>query len=550
MTKGNTARRYLEPSLCGVAAAISLLFLLQGPTLARWLGLHLPKAMTIRSKGTRFYDFGHAEGFAYQLEVIGVIGLLISMLWLLDYFLGDHPQALEWKTRLVALAQGQWVDWILSGCLLVALLIYSWWVNDPPDLTPSNARIHWVDVGTWQHYDSYFYAVNTVVRTLLYPLPALMPMIFLSVSVCGMHLIGRKLFRFSLSGFVTASAFVISGNMLLFTPAAEDVSINFALIIITLLSFLYRTPYWCGVACLVVFLARPNLGVLFGSAMLVDATFIALRARGQGLARMAITVVRDRFLLSNSLVFLFGLFVWFGFLTQIGENYLLPDSSVMTTFNSIKPIEVEGFTISALSGAYFLHMLWVFPVSFSLALVLAPVLLSRLTQSSRRAVCYCLVATILGVLYHEYKPLFYFNIRYLSYYWPLIIVVGLVIWVECLPAKRRLLLVCALVLSTVGIYDGTRADRSEIVATEFPYSLYPHRFELWDWSDGKSVYAEYKSKGERNMLSYLFKTKKVGLLPDDLAELPEDSIVVMRSRVDTKLLKVLYDDDYVHVYLK
>jgi hypothetical protein len=400
-----------------VLGAVALLAWPAAPRVAFHLGRWLPAAAVVRSRGTPFPALPQALPFtlratAFALLAASVVGC-IARFW---------PRRWRWTTRVDVVAV---VLVVLAGAAIYGFFGY------PHNAIPTNSRIHWVDIYNIRA-DSWFYALVKLPHRLFYNEPYALQAINGAVNVALMYLIGRTIFRRGPLPVVLALTYLGSSLMLAFANTAEDVQLNVAALLFAYLMYLRRSTPWLGIALFVVVLGRPQL--VYISAVVVAVEFLVQERReGQGRFR---NLFSNRFLLGNVGIAA-GIFVaWDVFLTLRHQNWFLHNGRLIdTVLVDLKPLPTDGFTISAFSGAYILHGLWIFPAFLTLGAIVALVRIRELPNTAKRALLFGVFAVGGGVLISEAEPLFYFNFRYLAYLFPLLAVAAFTCLV--LPARRR-----------------------------------------------------------------------------------------------------------------
>ena len=120
----------------------------------------------------------------------------------------------------------------------------------------------------------------------------------------------------------------------------------------------------------------------------------------------------------------------------LGDRYFFTNGRIIDSgpISNAEPIEIEGFTISAFSGTYLGHGLWVMPLVFMLGAVAAVARAPNLPEPTERLVYFSAVGALVVLAVHESQPLFYYNVRYLTYIWPFVFVLS---WCAFATVDRR-----------------------------------------------------------------------------------------------------------------
>ncbi len=255
---------------------------------------------------------------------------------------------------------------------------------------------------------------------LFYNKPYLLQALNGALNVSLMYAIGRSAFRSSrLVAVLLALSFLASSLILLFANTAEDVQLNLAVLLLALLLYVRRSTPWLGVVLLVVVLGRPQLIGIW--VAFVFAELLAGESK-PGLGRIR-SVLADRFVTVNLGVAVALFAAWDLFLVVRNQNWLFHNGVVIDNFlTSLKPISVDGFTIGRFSGAYVLHSFWMYPLVLWIAAGVALFRVRELSVVSRRTLVFALLVVFSGLLVSEAEPLSYYNVRYLAYGLPFLII--------------------------------------------------------------------------------------------------------------------------------
>lgn len=516
----------------GGLVVTGFLLILHGDALADALTRALPQAVTVKSAGT-FYP-ALDEALPFMLRGLGASVLFA----VLAGFLACH-----WSIRWKARQRWEWA--IVAGLGIVAAALYGW-LSLPHNAFPTNARVHWVDI-FFDRQDNYFYTLVKL-HAPFYDYPHIFQALNGAVNVCLIYLIGRSLSRSLLVPAVMALSYVGAGLMLVFANGAEDVSLGVTTLLAVLLLYLRRRSPWVGLGLFVATLARPQFIFLlfaFVAAELLERE----RTPGSGI------LSRYRFLWQNLLVFGAAFVLWNGWLVATGNNWLLTaEGLIATPLLGIEPQEIDGFLLHRFSGAYVGHLAWLLPVPLVVGNVIAVVRRRALDPDARRALWLVAGFAALNLAFLEYHVMHYYNVRYLSYLFPLLLVTA---WFPVVLNQgeqelgwRRAGAVALLALAPLTQYQQGFHARQNVA--EHPVAtVFEDRQQLRELADDRPIRTTIESHTHRNYLAYVFRRPHESIRVVEQGRVgrdgSEESVVVTRSLEGYEDLRVLYDNGKVKV---
>lgn len=501
--------------LAGVIAC-GVLLTLFASEFALFFARFLPWRSEVKSAGTFFPAFPNVA--PEIIERVGWIMIAAPMVALvLSAFRGNKFVSNRIVTSLGA------------GALALGTALWVGWLATPHNGFPSNARIHWVDFQTVRP-DRYFYAAKRLPHVLFYEMPPVWQALNAAILVGLCVLIARQL-GFSLAASVLLSAIVAtSGNFLLFANTAEDVFINLALVLVVIAASLYGRAVWLGLALAVLLLGRPQFIVIFPAVALAElivagrrrkwpdrarsihvATALAVAAAGTAVAQVVFSIVGDRYLFVNG---------------QIIDGGAVEQSVAR---------EIDGFTIYAFSGTYVTHLLWVLP---TITLVLAAVAAVRATHLDREAettVYFCGVSVVTMLALHEAQPLLYFNIRYLTYLFPFLVVMS---WAAVQTVQRddrvadsrshQWIAPFVFVLAILAplTIPADAVDTKRRLENRPETELLDVRDELRALAEGRTVFLDFPASSSQNYAAYVLRRGVDTVRLVDDGETPADGLVI------------------------
>jgi hypothetical protein len=419
---------------------------------------------------------------------------------------------------------------VFTVFLLCATAVWFGWLSFDHNAFSSNSRIHWVDYFVpSSRMDDYAYALIRIPHYLFYENPYIWQSLNAAANAGILLLIARRIGLTPLASLGAASAIAISGNLLVFANTGEDLLFNFGLIALVLLSLTFQKPVWIGVCLALATLGRPQFMllvpcVLAGEVLTDIRHHRSLRAiRWPYLVSIAVTV--GVLISASQMLF-----------TVIGDRYLFVDGRIMTFSANwqISSIEVDGFLIDAFSGTYLWHFLWIFPAPVLLGALASLWFVPRLDRRVQALVHTSAFGIVALLLLSEAIPLLYFNVRYLTYLLPFLLVMAWSLiasvdkhksWASGSPRVRVLLTVCML-LSPIVIPSGA-LDGRRIRAERVEYELLEVRNELRTAAaESEQVLLVEYARGRRNFVAYVLRDDVRSIVPFDPEALPARSLVI------------------------
>jgi len=390
-------------------------------TIARVIADILPLRMTVSSAGTAYPAFAEAAPFMIRtmglVILAGVAGGLIAT--------RERVTALLRRHECVA-------TWVALGLLLAGTAVLYGWLAYPHNAGPSNSRIHWVDI-FYNRRDRFFYVLVKPFHMLFYEMPHVLQALNGVVNVALVYAIGARLFASRWIALLMSLSFAASGLMLGFANGAEDVMINVAFLLLVVLLAVRRSPL-LGVGLFLVHLGRPPFilfAIAFAAAEILFSTPEGERVTLRGLLRGA---VRNRYL-TRTLAVTGGLFLlWHLSLWIAGVNWILANGRLFDVPSfDLQARSIDGFDIYPWSMTYTLHLLWIIPAPILLTNAAAALGLRRMKREDARLFVFIWLFVGAHLLMSEYISQLYFNVRYLTYLFPLTMITA---WMA-LRIRRR-----------------------------------------------------------------------------------------------------------------
>ena len=506
----------------------------------------LPGRMRLRSLGTNFESFDEvAADIIARTGLVLVAGCAIAAL---HVQLQSRGVSLQIADRRVHTA--------ITTAVVVVTAAWYGWLATPHNAFPSNARFHWVDYITWDT-DDYFYALGRIPHRIFYDAPWMWQSINAAIAVVLCYLIARRMGIGRGLSTALSTVIAVSGNLLIFANTAEDVLLNITLILLLLYASLRRIGWFVGLALLLLILGRPSFSII-ALAIPTAELLAALRHRHRPSRQQVMYV------LSAAIVAMLGVLVTQTYFTIAGRRYFLTEGRLVFVpeLEGLEPREVDGFTLSAWSGAFSSHMFWVIPVFFLLGAAGAVVTANRRERHVESTVYLAVSSVVLLLIVLEANPLLYYNIRYLTYLLPLLLVAS---WSLVAPdalhgpdtdddssqsgpviSGWRSLVAALLILGPVafpadpvGIKRGIE-DRPE-------HELLEVRDELRELSRDRIVYLQFGATSTRNYLAYVLRDNPARIkLPDE--EPPGPGVVIARRDDVPPGTKTLLETDSFVVF--
>jgi hypothetical protein len=505
----------------------------------------LPGRMRLRSLGTNFDSFDEVGA-----DIVARTG------WVLLAACGVAVVAGWLRARDVRpTTDDRRIHFALTGALVVATAAWYGWLATPHNAFPSNARFHWVDYITWDT-DDYFYALGRIPHRIFYDAPWMWQSINAALAVWLCYLIARRIGCGRGMSTALASLIALSGNLLLFANSAEDVLLNVTLMLLLLYASLRRVGWFVGLALLLLILGRPSFSVV-ALALPIGELLVALRHRRRPTRQQVVYVA------TAAAVTAVGVLVTQIYFTIAGRRYFLTEGRLVYVpeLDGVTPREVDGFTLSAWSGAFATHLLWVIPV-FVLVGAIAAAVVARRQEVHVEATVYLAVSgALLLVVVLESNPLLYYNVRYLTYLLPLLAVAA---WSLLAPGVigpadsgrarepvvtpavvTRAFVAAALVLGPL-VFPADPVGIKRAIEQRDELELLDVNTELRELAEGRTVFLTFGSSSTRNYVSYVLRSN-----PNDI-KLPGDSgpgLVIARREDAPAGVEPLLETDSFVVYL-
>lgn len=470
-----------------------MLFTLGGLTLTLFGGLlaaelenALPKAVTVKSAGTFYPQMDTALPFMIR-------GLGVSLV-----FAAASAALYARRQGPFPLASGP--SWIVPVALVIGAGLLYTWLAFPHNAFPTNARIHWVDIFFERQHD-YFYTLVKL-HALSYDYPHIFQGLNGGLNVLLVYLIARRLTSSIVLAGAMAASYLGSGQVLLFANGAEDVSLSVAALLFVFWLYLQRTSPWLGLAMFVATLARPQfVFVLFAFVL---AELVAPRWKLNSEEKPPFRFVWQN-LLSFSLVFV----TWHGWLLVTSNNWLLTEHGVIASpLVNIEPQEIDGFLLHQFSGAYVGHLAWLLPLPLIVGNVIAALLRRELSRQEEGVLWLAWAFGLLNIAFLEYHVMHYYNMRYLAYLVPFLLITA---WLPIIARNRKtgslsavqIAGIVVLALAPLTQYQQGFVAK-ENVAEHPVASLFDDRQELRQMAQGRDVCTTIQSHTHRNYIAYVF----------------------------------------------
>lgn len=503
----------------GVGVVGAILTVVPGPFAAtvEWL---LPGRAQISSRGRSYPPFWEiSEELVRNTGIALLLSAIVTAL----------------VTRLDMPSQTKRFDRAVTVVIVAGTSLWYGWLAYPHNAFPSNARFHWVDYLTFND-DYFFYAAARLPHMLFYEVPHVWQAINAGLVAWLCYLVGVQLGLARRLANLLALAPAISANLLQFSSTAEDVLMNVLLALLVIYASLLRRPLVFGLALALAVTGRPPFILFVAAAVLAEI----VPALGRRDARSIDWRYIVRFSMWSGVFIAFSQVVF----ELFGDRYFFVNGRVVDTgpLDLATPVEVEGFTISAFSGTYLGHAVWMIPIVLIVGALGAVVTASRKHPAVTRTIWFCVLCAASILFVHEYRPQTAYAQRYLTYAVPFVLVAA---WAVLAPshaprlrwerfgmtAPGQVLVAASLTfgLMTLPVDPiGERATRNE--RPEF--ELLEIRYALRELATDRCVYFGDGAKSSRNFMSYVLKSevwpiRRIGDTPD--ASFAPDSLVVRRK---------------------
>ena len=425
---------------------------------------------------------------------------------------------------------------LVPGAVIVLTGVWYAWLATPHNGYPSNARIHWVDYLTWDS-DDFFYALGRIPHEIFYDVPWLWQGINAALATWLCYLCARRMDIGWIAATLLSTTVALSGNLLRFANTAEDVLLNVTLLLFVTYAVLRRNGYLTGVALALAILGRPPfvvLGVALAAAELLTAAFhrrpqtepTPVRYVSQAAAvALAITVVAQ------------GLFTFWG------RRYFLANGRLIDVpeLRDLEPREVDNFTIFPFSGTFAGHLLWALPVIILIGAIWGLITVRQREASTAVAVYFAGLSVIALLLILEANPLLYYNVRYVTYLFPLASVMA---WSVLAPrttptgrtSRAHVTLVALLVLAPMAIPSDPVGLKRDLESRSEP-DLLDIRDDLRTLADGRRVVVDFGGLGSRNYIAYVLRHDIADVVLSSESDPEPGDILITRNQVDGAVLR-------------
>ena len=515
----------LQRSLVGLAT-LGVACIVLADRIVELLVRLLPGRMRLRSLGTNFESFDEiGADIITRAGIVLVAGCLCAAIY---GRLQSRGVVLRIEDRRIHFA--------ITTAMVVGTALWYGWLATPHNAFPSNARFHWVDYITWDT-DDYFYALGRIPHRIFYDAPWMWQSINAAMAVSLCYLIARQMGIGRGLSTALSSVIAISGNLLIFANTAEDVLLNVTLLLLLLYASLRRIGWFVGLALLLLILGRPSFAII-ALAIPTAELVVALRHRERPSRQQTMYV------LSAAIVVAVGVLVTQIYFTIAGRRYFLTEGRLVFVpeLEGLEPREVDGFTLSAWSGAFVSHMLWVIPIFVLLGAVGALIMANRRERNVESTVYLAVSSVVLLVVVLEGNPLLYYNIRYVTYLLPLLLVAS---WSLLAPdallpspasdeqgraspavAGYRSLVAALLILGPVA-FPANPVGIKRAIEERPERELLAVSDELRELAGNRNVYLEFGATSTRNYLAYVLRDNPARIrLPD--SERPSPGLVIAR----------------------
>lgn len=511
------------------AFVVGLIWVLAAGGIADVIGALLPERAKVRGLGTNFERFEmvaptvvRRSGFV--LMGAAAVGAVVEIAT-------RHERVASFADVVAETRHRRWVRPATQVAIAAGTAVWYGWLAHPHNAYRSNARFHWVDYLTFDS-DNYFYAAGRIPHLVFYDSPHLWHAINAGLVVLVVAWIANRLRLSWLASLGMCVTPALASNVLLFADSAEDVLLNMLLLLLLIAAMLAHRPTLVGLALSGVVLGRPSFIVLV--ACVPGAVVLHAVRECAGSWTNRIKLVDWRFAglsLASMVVSTAVLQILF---TVLGRRYMFTRGRVIDTgpLEDIHPTDVDGFMISAFSGTYTLHLLWVLPLTLLLGAFMSVWAARRYPTVDATAVYFCGLASVAIPFVHESQPLGYYNIRYLCYVWPFVFVMS---WIAFARRQRHgppswiAGLVALLVLGTVVLpVDpiGTKRrieERSETELLEF-------RREVDELVGDGNVIITFGGGSTENLLAYVIRDQRRKISRVAWDQVDDDDSVVITGR--------------------
>ncbi len=535
------SRTFLIAHAALTALGVACLFL-PGKLTIRLVHL-LPVAFTVRSGGTSLEAFAVlGPSIIRRFGACLLLGVGLSTAWLVLPHTTVQRIAATCRRACSLPHTSSRTRTLCRSVLLFAVPFAAFfWLSTPHNAFSTNSRIHWVDYLTLRS-DVFFYAGGRIPHFLFYEHPSLWQGINAGLLALTIDAILRRLSFGRWSAAALSLLFFGAGILLIFGDTGEDVLLNFLLLSLLLLSLTHHSALLRGLALALVVIGRPEFFSMFGAylaLMLYDLWCVRRSTDG------------DHESMRSRSIFHATVFGWAAagvaasqvLFTIFGERYLFINGQILDLgpLKDLKPITLDGFTISPFSGANFGHFLWVLPIGFTVCLAAFAI---DLLPSRRRnedpwplrnlVAAFCIFATAATVLLHELKPIEYLNVRYLAYTYPFVFVGGAVA-IEGIRSRRPRsgVLLWTIAISSLFVLPVHPLQHRDHLAARIETQLFDHVDELRDARHDGIVVATFGGRSTKNAMAYVFRMAPGNVLlvkPVAAGTTPGSILIVRRDQ--------------------
>lgn len=544
------ARFLTRPEVVLTAAALlatsvlAATLYMQPDVIATWLAEHvLPLAALPRSMGSYYPGFLQEGGFAYQIARLGVLIFVTITFWVIAK-IATSSKLLDRFQRFSAPPDVLTAFLIfVAGFLVYAYLAY------PPYFFPTNARIHWVDI----HYawsDVWVYALPKLINPYFHAFPHALPGIYGGVSTSLIFLCLRRLGYDTFPAALGSVAYLLASNLLIFATIAEDINLSIAMLLLCTYSFLSKRWTLFGLATFLAFLARPSnlvLPLMFGFTYYFSFYDYSIRKT----LRNPLAAFRHEPGLTRAAMFaLIPGIIWNALLVATNNHFLFgAESTAYETLSTQRSIKVDGFTIERFSGTVLLHQLWVFPIPITLFAVAALFITRHASRTSQAFVIASIGTIAANILLVEHLKMWYFNIRYITYFYPLLVLAAFAavqnLKTSSVTRAAAFLLVA---LSTTITFNYAFSAREKLLENPLALALSEHGELMKTHSSCNLYWTDHRSRNERSGISYLIKEdiRRIKVVQEDTSIIRENECLI--SANPHPELKAIYSGEHVSVY--
>jgi hypothetical protein len=482
-----------------------------------WL---LPERAEVTSAGTFFEPFTMIGE-----DIVRRTGWLVAASGALGLLARRWPPPAEPRRHLLAPA----ITIVLTG-------VWYAWLSTPHNAYPSNARIHWVDYLTWDDED-FFYALGRIPHSLFYDVPWLWQGINAALATWLCYLVARRMNIGWIAATLLSTTVALSGNLLRFANTAEDVLLNVTLLLLVSYATLRRNGLLTGAALALAILGRPPfivLGFALAAAELVTTRLRAQPDAGPSPVRYLAQAAAAALAITVAAQALFT--VW-------GRRYLLTNGRLVDVpeLQDLEPREIDNFTIFPFSGTFVGHLLWTFPVVILIAAGWGLVTARRREPQTATTVYFAAFSVIALLLTLEANPLFYYNVRYVTYLFPLASVMAWSILAPQLTPTRRsssthLTLVALLTLAPMSIPSDAIGLKRDLESRSEP-DLLDIRDDLRTLARDRRVVLDFGGPGSRNYVAYVLRRDIADVVLSSESDPRSGDILITRAPTDGTVLR-------------